>query len=55
MLGKIIDDMMAPSVRWDAPVVGKQFAFEDTVKAMRYLKSGKSVGKVLERRAGWRK
>ena len=47
-LGKLIDDMMAPSVRWSAPVVGKEFGFDEAIKALRYLKSGKSMGKV-----GW--
>ena len=46
-LGKLVDDMMAPSVRWTAPVVGKEFAFADIPAALRFFKSGKSTGKVV--------
>lgn len=46
-LGQLIDDMMAPAVRWTAPIVGKEFSFDETIEAMRYFKSGKSVGKVV--------
>ena len=37
------------AVRWTPPVVGKQFAFDETLTALRFLKSGKSVGKVCVR------
>ena len=47
VLGRLIDEMMAPAVRWAPPIVGKEFAFEETLDAMRYFKSGKSVGKVV--------
>jgi len=42
-----IEDMLKPSVRWRPPLVGMEFDFFECPDALRYFKSGDSVGKVV--------
>lgn len=46
MMSALLESMMH-KVKWRAPVVGKTFPFENAPEAVRFLQSGKSVGKVV--------
>jgi len=46
-LGRLINDILRPSVRWLPPFVGKTFKFTEAPDALRYFKSGQSIGKVV--------
>jgi len=46
-LGVLMDAMLKPSVRWQPAVISREYDFSMALDALRYFKSGKSVGKVV--------
>jgi len=47
-LGRLINEILQPSVRWMPPIIGKTFPFTEVLEALRYFKSGKVVLTVSE-------